>query len=375
MFSSSQLFPQVQEWARELGFSQIGVTGVDLSSAEPGLVSWLAQGFHGDMAYMAAHGLKRARPAELVPGTVSVITVRMNYLPAATPDGWQAIEFERLQRPGEGIVSLYARGRDYHKVLRARLQKLSDRIGQHIGPFGYRVFTDSAPVLEAELSSRSGQGWRGKHTLVLNREAGSMFFLGEIYVDLALPHSEPVAAHCGSCQACIDVCPTQAIVSPHRIDARRCISYLTIEHAGPIPLELRPLMGNRIYGCDDCQLICPWNKFAQRNPLPDFDARPGLAGTQLVFLFGWTEQDFLRYTEGGPIRRIGHERWLRNVAVALGNALRATGSAEVRAALQARANDASALVQEHVAWALAQAPIAAPLTQTADSQSPAGWTR
>ena len=375
MFSSSQLFPQVQEWARELGFSQIGVTGVDLSSAEPGLVSWLAQGFHGDMAYMAAHGLKRARPAELVPGTVSVITVRMNYLPAATPDGWQAIEFERLQRPGEGIVSLYARGRDYHKVLRARLQKLSDRIGQHIGPFGYRVFTDSAPVLEAELSSRSGQGWRGKHTLVLNREAGSMFFLGEIYVDLALPHSEPVAAHCGSCQACIDVCPTQAIVAPHRIDARRCISYLTIEHAGPIPLELRPLMGNRIYGCDDCQLICPWNKFAQRNALPDFDARPGLAGTQLVFLFGWTEQDFLRYTEGGPIRRIGHERWLRNVAVALGNALRATGSAEVRAALQARANDASALVQEHVAWALAQAPIAAPLTQTADSQSPAGWTR
>ena len=375
MFSSSQLFPQVQEWARELGFSQIGVTGVDLSSAEPGLVSWLAQGFHGDMAYMAAHGLKRARPAELVPGTVSVITVRMNYLPAATPDGWQAIEFERLQRPGEGIVSLYARGRDYHKVLRARLQKLSDRIGQHIGPFGYRVFTDSAPVLEAELSSRSGQGWRGKHTLVLNREAGSMFFLGEIYVDLALPHSEPVAAHCGSCQACIDVCPTQAIVGPHHIDARRCISYLTIEHAGPIPLELRPLIGNRIYGCDDCQLICPWNKFAQRNALPDFDARPGLAGSQLAVLFAWTEAEFLRYTEGGPIRRIGHERWLRNVAVALGNALRATGSAEVRAALQARANDASALVQEHVAWALAQAPIAAPLTQTADSQSPAGWTR
>ena len=372
MFSSSQLFPQVQEWARELGFSQIGVTGVDLSSAEPGLVSWLAQGFHGDMAYMAAHGLKRARPAELVPGTVSVITVRMNYLPAATPDGWQAIEFERLQRPGEGIVSLYARGRDYHKVLRTRLQKLSDRIGQHIGPFGYRVFTDSAPVLEAELSSRSGQGWRGKHTLVLNREAGSMFFLGEIYVDLALPHSEPVAAHCGSCQACIDVCPTQAIVAPHRIDARRCISYLTIEHAGPIPLELRPLMGNRIYGCDDCQLICPWNKFAQRNALPDFDARPGLAGTQLVFLFGWTEQDFLRYTEGGPIRRIGHERWLRNVAVALGNALRATNSHIIRAALQARADDASALVREHVAWALAQAPSGAHPAQTANSQSPAG---
>ena len=354
MFSSSQLFPQVQEWARELGFSQIGVTGVDLSSAEPGLVSWLAQGFHGDMAYMAAHGLKRARPAELVPGTVSVITVRMNYLPAATPDAWQRLEFDRLQRPEEGIVSLYARGRDYHKVLRARLQKLSDRIAEHIGPFGYRVFTDSAPVLEAELSSRSGQGWRGKHTLVLNRDAGSMFFLGEIYVDLALSHSEPVVPHCGSCQACIDVCPTQAIIGPHRIDARRCISYLTIEHAGPIPLELRPLMGNRIYGCDDCQLVCPWNKFAQRNALPDFDARDGLSGQLLAPLFAWSEEEFLKRTEGGPIRRIGHERWLRNVAVALGNALHATGSPAVRAALMTRAEDPSALVREHVAWALAQ---------------------
>ena len=352
MFSSSQLFPQVQEWARELGFSQIGVTGVDLSSAEPGLVSWLAQGFHGDMAYMAAHGLKRARPAELVPGTVSVITVRMNYLPAATPDGWQAIEFERLQRPGEGIVSLYARGRDYHKVLRARLQKLSDRIGEAIGPFGHRVFTDSAPVLEAELAARSGQGWRGKHTLVLNREAGSMYFLGEIYVDMALAPSEPVTAHCGSCSACIDVCPTQAIIAPHRLDARRCISYLTIEHAGPIPIELRPLLANRIYGCDDCQLICPWNKFAQVSRLPDFDERKGLAGQQLVHLFAWDEATFLRMTEGGPIRRIGHERWLRNVAVALGNALRATGDGAVRAALQSRAQDPSELVREHVAWAL-----------------------
>ena len=346
----------MQEWARELGFSQIGVAGVDLSAAEPGLAAWLAQGFHGDMHYMASHGMKRARPAELVPGTVSVITARRDYLPRDTardaPGGWQAAELSRLQRPHEGIVSVYARGRDYHKVLRARLQKLSDRIAEAIGPFGHRVFTDSAPVLEAELAARSGQGWRGKHTLVLNREAGSMFFLGEIYVDMALPQSEPVTPHCGSCSACIDICPTQAIVAPHRVDARRCISYLTIEHAGPIPVELRPLMGNRIYGCDDCQLICPWNKFAQVSRLPDFDERKGLSGQQLVHLFAWDEATFLRMTEGGPIRRIGHERWLRNVAVALGNALRATGDGALRAALQSRAEDASALVREHVAWAL-----------------------
>ena len=317
---------------------------------------WLAQGFHGDMHYMAAHGLKRARPAELVPGTVSVITARMDYLPRDTPPGWQAIEFARLDDPLQGAVSVYARGRDYHKVLRARLQKLCDRIAEAVGPLGHRVFTDSAPVLEAELAARSGQGWRGKHTLVLSRDAGSMFFLGEIYIDLALDPSAPVSAHCGSCQACIDVCPTQAIVAPHRLDARRCISYLTIEHAGPIPLELRPLMGNRVYGCDDCQLVCPWNKYAQVSDLPDFDARAGLSGQQLVNLFAWDEATFLRLTEGGPIRRIGHERWLRNVAVALGNALRATGSATdnaaLRAALQTRAQHGSALVREHVAWAL-----------------------
>jgi len=308
------------------------------------------------MHYMASHGMKRARPAELVPGTVSVITARMDYLPRDTVmnthGGWQAVELSRLQRPQEGIVSVYARGRDYHKVLRARLQKLSDRIAEAIGPFGHRVFTDSAPVLEAELAARSGQGWRGKHTLVLNREAGSMFFLGEIYVDMALPESEPVTAHCGSCSACIDICPTQAIIAPHRIDARRCISYLTIEHAGPIPVELRPLLGNRIYGCDDCQLICPWNKFAQVSRLPDFDERKGLSGQQLVHLFAWDEATFLRMTEGGPIRRIGHERWLRNVAVALGNVLRATGDEALRTALQSRAEDASPLVREHVAWAL-----------------------
>jgi epoxyqueuosine reductase len=347
-----RLVGQLREWAAELGFSQIGIAGVDLSSAEPGLVTWLSNGFHGDMAYMQAHGLKRARPAELVPGTVSVITVRMDYLPESTPEGWQSIEFARLDRPQEGIVSLYARGRDYHKVLRSRLQKLSERIAQELGAFGHRVFTDSAPVLEAELATRSGIGWRGKHTLVLSREAGSTFFLGEIYVDLELPPTEPASEHCGTCQACIDICPTRAIIAPQRLDARRCISYLTIEHHGSIPLELRPLIGNRIYGCDDCQLICPWNKFAQRNALPDFDERAGLTGQQLTRLFAWTEAEFLAHTEGSPIRRIGHERWLRNVAVALGNALHAREDAGVRAALESRAGEASELVREHVAWAL-----------------------
>jgi epoxyqueuosine reductase len=351
-----QLVADIQAEARELGFSQIGVAGVDLSSAEAGLVAWLSNGFHGQMDYMQTHGLKRARPAELVPGTVSVITARMDYLPAGTPEGWQAVEFERLQRPSEAIVSVYARGRDYHKVLRSRLQKLSERIAARVGPFGHRAFTDSAPILEAELAARSGQGWRGKHTLVLSREAGSMFFLGEIYVDLALPPTFPVTEHCGSCSACIDICPTNAIVAPYRLDARRCISYLTIEHAGPIPEELRPLMGNRIYGCDDCQLICPWNKFARRSALPDFDEREGLTGSQLTELFGWSEQEFLRLTEGSPIRRIGHERWLRNIAVAMGNALRVMDDPGLRDALRARAGDASALVREHVAWALAQHP-------------------
>jgi epoxyqueuosine reductase len=349
-----QLVAEIQGWAHELGFSQIGVAGVDLSSAEAGLLSWLSNGFHGDMAYMQTHGLKRARPGELVPGTVSVITARMDYLPASSSDGWQAVEFERLKRPGEGIVSLYARGRDYHKVLRSRLQKLSERIAQRVGPVGHRVFTDSAPVLEAELAVRSGQGWRGKHTLVLSREAGSMFFLGEVYLDLALPASPPVTAHCGSCAACIDVCPTAAIVAPYLLDARRCISYLTIEHAGAIPLELRPLIGNRIYGCDDCQVVCPWNRFARRSGLADFDEREGLTGRQLAELFSWSEEGFLRLTEGSPIRRIGHERWLRNVAVAMGNALRQAPAPGLEAALQARAEHPSALVREHVAWALAQ---------------------
>jgi epoxyqueuosine reductase len=357
--SAQALVTDIRNWARELGFSQIGVTGVDLTSAEPGMLAWLDQGFHGDMAYMAAHGLRRARPAELVPGTVSVLTARMDYLPRNTPPDWQSQELARLRRPQEAIVSVYARGRDYHKVMRGRLQKLSERIAQAVGPIGHRVFTDSAPVLEAELAARSGQGWRGRHTLVLNREGGSMFFLGEIYLDLALPESAAVPAHCGQCSACIDVCPTQAILAPYRLDARRCISYLTIEHAGPIPIELRALMGNRIYGCDDCQLVCPWNKYAQRSDLTDFDERAGLSGQRAVALLAWSEEDFLRITEGGPIRRIGHERWLRNVAVALGNALRAADDSAIRQALQSRLDHPGALVREHVQWALAQRPVEA----------------
>ena len=349
----NNLVQSIQTWAHELGFSQIGIAGVDLSSAEAGLSAWLAAGFHGDMHFMAAHGLKRARPAELIPGTVSVITARMNYLPAAAPDDWQAVEFNRLKQPGQAIVSTYARGRDYHKVVRNHLQKLGEKIAAHVEKLGHRAFTDSAPVLEAELAARSGQGWRGKHTLVLNRDAGSMFFLGEIYINMSLPPSEPVTAHCGSCTACIDICPTQAIIAPHKLDARRCISYLTIEHAGAIPLELRALMGNRIYGCDDCQLICPWNKFAQRSALPDFDERRGLTGQQLVTLFAWTEEEFLKFTEGSAIRRIGHERWLRNIAVAMGNALRAGSDDGIRTALEARLAGESDLVQEHIQWALA----------------------
>jgi epoxyqueuosine reductase len=348
------LLAQLREWATAGGFSQIGVADVDLSSAEPGLLAWLAQGFHGDMGYMAVHGLKRARPAELVPGTVRVITARMDYLPRGTPDDWQAIEWQRLADPSQAALSIYARGRDYHKVLRARLQSLAERLALAIGPFGHRVFTDSAPVLEVELGARSGIGWRGKHTLALHREAGSMFFIGEIYVDLALPLTDAVDGHCGTCSACIDVCPTQAIVGPYRLDARRCISYLTIEHPGPIPPELRPLIGNRIYGCDDCQLVCPWNKYAQRASLPDFDARDAVSERTLLQLWAWREDDFLRHTEGSAIRRIGFERWQRNLAVALGNALRQRFDAAVVAALWARREDASALVQEHIDWALAQ---------------------
>jgi epoxyqueuosine reductase len=352
------LLANLREWAAAAGFSQIGVADVDLSHAEAGLLEWLNNGFHGSMAYMAAHGLKRARPAELVPGTVRVITARLDYLPRDTSPDWQAIEWRRLEDPTQATLSMYARGRDYHKVLRSRLQTLAERLAATVGPFGHRVFTDSAPVLEVELASKSGIGWRGKHTLALSRDAGSMFFLGEIYIDLALPITEPSEAHCGSCSACIDVCPTQAIVAPYRLDARRCISYLTIEHAGPIPQELRPLMGNRIYGCDDCQLVCPWNKYAKASRLPDFDVRASVDDATLLTLWSWNEADFLRYTEGSPIRRIGFERWQRNLAVALGNALRvADGMATegITSQLLSRLAAASELVREHIEWALVQA--------------------
>lgn len=366
---------QIRGWARELGFGHVGITDIDLSHAEAGLQQWLDDGCHGDMDYMAAHGMKRARPAELVPGTVRVISARMNYLPSDTDLAhWRKREMARAGMPGEAVVSLYARGRDYHKVLRNRLQQLADRITQAIGPFGYRAFTDSAPVLEVELAQKAGLGWRGKHTLLLSRDAGSLFFLGEIFVDVPLPvdvdesDDEDDSAgpstrmdrgeHCGQCRRCLDVCPTGAITEAFRVDARLCVSYLTIEHKGAIPEPLRARMGNRIYGCDDCQLYCPWNKFAQPSPLPDFAPRNKLDGASLVELFAWTETEFMDRLAGSPIRRIGHERWLRNLAVGLGNALRETPDADaripVRDALLARRDHPSALVREHVEWALAQ---------------------
>jgi epoxyqueuosine reductase len=355
VLDSDALLARMRAWGRELGFSQIGIADIDLSSAEHHLLEWLASGFHGAMGYMAAHGTKRTRPAELVPGTVRVVTARLDYLPQGTAPGWQQIEWRRLEgQPERATISLYARGRDYHKVARARLQLLAERIAAELGPFGHRVFTDSAPVLEVELAAKSGLGWRGKHTLALDRDAGSMFFLGEIFVDVALAPTPPVEAHCGSCRACIDVCPTAAIVGPYRLDARRCISYLTIELKEAIPVELRAAIGNRIYGCDDCQLVCPWNKYAKTSPLADFDARPAFDGPELLTLWAWSEADFLRATEGSAIRRIGHQRWQRNLAVALGNALRATGNRTIAAALRDRRESAGALLREHIDWALGQ---------------------
>ena len=345
----------IKQWGFELGFAELRIGDVDLSHAEAGLQAWLAAGHHGEMDYMASHGMKRARPAELVPGTVRVISARMDYLPSSTPDDWRERERAHLAEPGTAVVSIYARGRDYHKVLRNRLQQLAERIRAATGELGFRVFTDSAPVMELPLAEKAGLGWRGKHTLLLSREAGSMFFIGEILVDLPLPVDPPTGAHCGQCQACIDVCPTQAILGPGRLDARRCISYLTIELKGSIPIELRPLIGNRVYGCDDCQSICPWNKFAQRAVVADFDERNGLGGADMVTLFGWSEEEFNRRLEGSPIRRIGHERWLRNLAVGLGNAVSGmAGDAAIVAALQARSDHPSALVREHVQWALAR---------------------
>jgi epoxyqueuosine reductase len=335
----------IKAWGRELGFQAIGIADAGLEAAERGLAEWLAAGFHGEMDYMARHGTARARPAELVPGTVRVISARMDYRP-------DAADSEAILAAGtKAFVSRYALGRDYHKLVRARLQRLADRIAAEVGEFGYRVFTDSAPVMEVEFAAQAGLGWRGKHTLLLTREAGSYFFLGEIYTDLPLPPDAPVGEHCGTCAKCIDACPTGAIVAPYLLDARRCISYLTIELKGPIPVELRPLVGNRVYGCDDCQLVCPWNRYAQVTQEPDFRVRDGLDDVELAVLFAWTEADFRARLAGSAIFRIGYERWSRNLAVGLGNA---PASERVLAALRARANDPSPLVREHVAWALAQ---------------------
>ncbi len=338
----------IRAWGRELGFSSIGCSGVDLGRAEIGLNQWLAAGKHGRMDYMARHGSKRARPDELLPGTRSVITARLSYRPADAD--FYAAEAV-LDNPEQAYVSRYALGRDYHTVLRKRLQALADRMTAELGPFSYRVFTDSAPVMEVELATQSGIGWRGKHTLLLDRDAGSWFFLGEILTDLDLPADGPVTDHCGTCTACLDSCPTQAFDAPYQLDARRCISYLTIELKEAIPDEFREALGNRIYGCDDCQLACPWNRFAQASAEADFLPRHGLEQSDLLALFAWTEAEFLTRLVGSPIRRIGHERWLRNIAVALGNA---PYSSTIVDALRVRANDPSALVREHVLWALAQ---------------------
>jgi epoxyqueuosine reductase len=337
---------EIVDWCHELGFQQAGVSDIDLALAETRLNDWLAERFHGSMHYMERHGSKRSRPEELVPGTVRVISVRMDYL-ADDQDDAKAL----LDHDSRAYISRYALGRDYHKVMRGRLRTLSRRIEAKIGEFGYRVFVDSAPVLEKALAEKAGLGWVGKHTNVINRNEGSWFFLGELYTDLPLPIDEPEVSHCGTCTACIDVCPTDAIVAPYSLDARRCISYLTIESKDSIPHEFRKAIGNRIYGCDDCQLFCPWNKFATRTREPDFAPRHNLDTASLIELFAWSEGAFLEKTEGSAIRRIGHEQWLRNIATALGNA---KTTPEVVAALKSRQHDASAMVTEHVTWALAQ---------------------
>jgi epoxyqueuosine reductase len=340
------LAEDIKGWSVQLGFQQAGIAGIELGADEAHLRDWLAQGQHGRMEYMSRHGDKRSRPAELQPGTLRVVSVRLDY-----GDGDDAGAWETLADGGRAYVARYALGRDYHKMMRNRLQTLADRIGAAIGQFGYRVFVDSAPVLERALARDAGLGWIGKNACLIHRDAGSWFFLGEIFTDLPLPVDAPASAHCGTCTRCIEVCPTGAIVAPNRIDARRCISYLTIELKGTIPEELRAPMGNRIFGCDDCQLACPWNKFARRSDEPDFRARNGLDRATLEQLFAWSESEFLARTEGSAIRRTGHESWLRNIAVALGNA---PTSPAVLAALASRADDASPVVREHVAWALAR---------------------
>ncbi|KHL68187.1 iron-sulfur cluster binding protein [Pseudomonas flexibilis] len=336
----------IKDWGRELGFQQVGIADVDLGTHEQYLQDWLAAGYQGEMDYMAAHGHKRSRPAELVEGTRRVISVRMDYLPGDTGMA------ERLADPEQAYVSRYALGRDYHKLVRKRLQQLAERIQGVVGPFGYRAFVDSAPVLEKAVAQQAGLGWIGKNTLLLNRQAGSWFFLGELFVDLPLPMDEPHnREHCGSCRACLDICPTGAFAGERLLDARRCISYLTIELKGAIPLELRPLIGNRVFGCDDCQLVCPWNRFARPTGESDFLPRHGLDNSQLAALFRWSEEEFLQRTEGSPLRRAGYQRWLRNLAVGLGNA---PSTIAVIEALELRRDDPSELVREHVAWALAR---------------------
>lgn len=338
------LAARVRGLAREFGFQRCGISDVELGEDEAWLRDWLDQGLQGSMDWMAAHGDKRSRPAELIPGTLRVISVGLDYGRRDDEEAWAT-----LADGGRAYVARYALGRDYHKLMRNRLQKLAERIAGEIGPFGHRVFVDSAPVLERALARNAGLGWIGKHTCLIDKDGGSWFFLGEIYVDLPLPIDEPANAHCGTCTRCIEVCPTRAIVAPYRLDARRCISYLTIEHEGAIPEELRPAIGNRIFGCDDCQLVCPWNKFAKKTDEPDFRARNDLDTATLPQLFAWSESEFLGRTEGSAIRRSGHERWLRNIAVALGNAPTAP---EVLTALESRRDDPSALVREHVAWAM-----------------------
>lgn len=340
------LAQSIRDWGRELGFQQVGIAGIELDEHEAHLQRWLAAGHHGEMDYMAAHGHKRSRPAELLPGTLRVISLRMDYLPGDTR------MTEVLSSPDKAYVSRYALGRDYHKLIRKRLQQLAERIQQAIGPFGHRAFVDSAPVLEKALAQQAGLGWIGKNTLLLNKKAGSWFFLGELYVDLPLPVDAPhVTEHCGRCQACLDICPTAAFVGPQQLDARRCISYLTIELKGPIPEELRPLIGNRVFGCDDCQLVCPWNRFARPTAQGDFQPRHHLDNSELAALFRWSEEEFLARTEGSPLRRAGYQRWLRNLAVGLGNA---PSSIAVIEALRLRRDDPAELVREHVEWALAR---------------------
>ncbi len=334
----------VKDWGQALGFSHVGIAGIDLGEHEHHLRRWLDAGHHGDMEYMGAHGNKRSYPAELVPGTVRVISLRMDYLPGDTAMA------QRLAQPEKAYISRYALGRDYHKLVRKRVQHLAERIQGEIGPFGYRAFVDSAPVLEKAIAEQAGLGWIGKNTLVLNRKAGSWFFLGELFVDVPLPVDEPTPRdHCGTCHACLDICPTQAFVGPYQLDARRCISYLTIEFKGSIPPELRPLIGNRVFGCDDCQLVCPWNRFAKPTAEGDFQPRHSLDSASLAELFRWTEAEFLSRTEGSPLRRAGYERWLRNLAVGLGNA---PTSIPVVEALKLQREHPSPLVREHVEWAL-----------------------